>query len=31
MCGARPDFEYHYAGAGSGPVAKHLAKIAIQL
>ncbi len=25
MGGPRPDLEYHYAGAGSGRVAKHLA------
>jgi hypothetical protein len=30
MCGPRPDLEYHYAGGGSGRIAKHLAKIAIQ-
>ena len=30
MCGPRADLEHHYAGAGSGRVAKHLAKITIQ-
>jgi len=30
MCGPGADLEYHYAGAGGGRVAKHLAKIAIQ-
>jgi len=30
MCDPRADLEYHYAGAGSGRVAKHLAKVAIQ-
>jgi len=28
--GPRPDLEYYDAGAGSGRIAKHLAKIAIQ-
>jgi hypothetical protein len=30
MGGARPDLEYHYAGAGGRRVTKHLAKITIQ-
>jgi len=30
VCSARSDFQYHYTGAGSGRVAKHLTKVSVQ-